>query len=116
MRRLAVPDKGDERILGSGEFVETITQQADETVRCQFPSIEQHDRAVRLIQTVCMQNRVSIQALQSGSRTREVSRARSVLSEKLVNQLGLSLAEAARRLGVTTAAIASSLMRKKSKI
>jgi hypothetical protein len=44
------------------------------------------------------------------------ARVRSVLSEKLVNELGLSLAETACQLGVTTAAIAASLRRKKIKV
>jgi len=112
MRRLGMMEKGDERILGSGESVQTITQQAEENVKHQFSSAEQRDRVVQLIQTVCNQKQVSFKALRSGSRVRDVSRVRSYLSAKLVNDFGLSLAETARQLGVTTAAIANSRRRK----
>ena len=116
LRRLGITEKSDERILGSGEFVDAMTRQADERVRCQLPLIERRDEALRTIETVCRESHVSIQALRSGSRTRDVARARSVLSEKLVNELGLSLSETARQLGVTTAAVAASLRRRKTKV
>jgi len=116
LRRLGITEKSDERILGSGEFVDAVTRQADERVRFQLPLIERRDEALRWIEKVCRESHVSIQALQSGSRTRDVARARSVLSEKLVNELGLSLAETARELGVTTAAVAASLRRIRTKV
>ena len=114
MRRLGIMEKGDERILGSGEFVENMMKQADEKIKSQFSQGEQLNRAVHLIQSVCEQNQVSAEAIQSGSRIREVSQVRSRLAEKLVKEYGLPLAETARRLGVTTAAIANALRRKKS--
>jgi REP element-mobilizing transposase RayT len=116
MRRLGFMEKGDERILGSGEFVQTMTRQAEENVKHQFSSEEERREAFRLIQTVCEQKQVSIKALRSGSRIREVSRVRSYLSEKLVNEFGFSLAETARQLGVSTAAIANSQRRKRIEV
>ena len=44
---------------------------------------------------------------------REVTQVRSQLAEELVKEYGLSLAETARQLGVTTAAIANAIRRKK---
>ena len=113
MRRLGIMEKGNERIFGSGEFVESMMKQADEKVKYQFPSGEQVNRAVQLIQIVCEQKQVSIEAVQSGSRIREVAEVRSHLADRLVKEYGLSLAETARRLGVTPAAIANALRRKK---
>lgn len=36
MRRLGIAQRGDERILGSGEFVESMMKQADEKVDVNF--------------------------------------------------------------------------------
>jgi len=62
-----------------------MTQQADEDVKHQFSSEEQRHQAFQLIQTVCEHKQVSVKALRSGSRIRDVSRVRSCLSEKLVS-------------------------------
>jgi len=67
-----------------------------------------------LIEEMCRENQISIEALRSGSRISGVSRLRSELAETLVAGFGLSLAEAARQLGVTTSAIANGLRRKKA--
>jgi putative transposase len=116
MRRLGVLMKSDERILGSGNFVETVLTQADEKIKYQFPSGESSHRAVELIEKMCEEKEVSIDALRSGSRTRAVSRLRSQLAEILVKEIGLSLSETARQLGVTTSAIANSLNREGMKV
>jgi len=116
LRRLGITEKSDERILGSGEFVDAITKEAGESVRRQIPLTERRDEAVRQIEAVCRVNHVNIRALQSGSRTRDVARVRSVLCQTLVKELGLSLAETARHLGVTTAAIAAALKRNQTKV
>jgi putative transposase len=116
LRRLGITEKSDERILGSGEFVDAVTKEAGESVRRQIRLTERRDEVIRRIQTVCQENHVNIRALQSGSRTRDVARARSVLSQTLVKELGLSLAETARHLGVTTAAIAAALKRNQAKV
>jgi len=114
MRRLGILEKGDERILGSGDFVESMLSQADEKIKYQFTSGESVDRAVQLIEKMCRENQTSIEALRSGSRISGVSRLRSELAETLVAGFGLSLAETARQLGVTTSAIANGLRRKKA--
>lgn len=116
MRRFGSTEKSDERILGSGKFVETVLNQADERIRYQFPSGELVGRAEELIEKMCRERDVSVDALRSGSRVWEVSRVRSQLAETLVQGLGLSLSEAARQLGVTTSAIANSLKRKRKKV
>lgn len=113
MRRLGLKEKSDDRILGSGDFVEQIIRQADDNVKYQLPSHELGDHAAALVQAVCERERVSQEALLSGSRRQNVSKVRLELAAKLVNELGLSLAESARQLGVSTSAIANALRRKK---
>ena len=113
MRHLGIMEKSDDRILGSGDFVESMLNQADEKVKYQFTSEEPVNRAVQLIERMCREHQISIEALQSGSRISEVSCLRSQLADTLVTGYGLSLAETARQLGVTTSAIANGLRRKK---
>lgn len=116
MRRLGIMEKSDERILGSGKFVESVLTEADDNIRYQFMTGELIDRAVELIKKMCGENQVSIDALRSGSRIPGVSRLRSQLARILVKEHGFSLSEAARQLGVTTSAIANSLRREKKKV
>jgi hypothetical protein len=107
LRRLGITEKSDERILGVGNSLMPSPK---------MPLTERRNEAVRRIEAVCRENHVNIRALQSGSRTHDVARARSVLSQTLVKELGLSLAETARHLGVTTAAIAAALKRNQTKV
>ena len=59
---------------------------------------------------------MSAQALRCNSCTRNAARERCALSERGVNELGLSLAETARQLGVTAAAITASFKKNKTKV
>ena len=115
MSRLGMREKADERILGSGEFVEKLIKQADESVKYQFFDPEYLKGVVRFIEKICKKENVSYKALKSGSRRKNVSQIRAQLTEKLVEDYGLSLAETARQLGVSTSAIANSLSRKRYK-
>ncbi len=115
MRLPGMREKADERILGSGEFVEQLIKQADESIKYQFIDPERLKVAVRLIEKVCKKENVSCKALKSGSRRKNVSQIRAQLAERLVEDYGLSLAETARHLGVSTSAIAKSLSRRKNK-
>ena len=111
LRRSGLSEKGDERILGSGEFVESVITQAGESIKYQLPAKDLKKAAAATISRECKKRKVNIEVLQSGSRLMEVSRLRTSLAIQLVNGLGLSLAECARQLGVSTSAIAQILRR-----
>jgi putative transposase len=111
MHRLGVREQSDERILGSGEFVENLIEQADQTRREQFSEQQRLKRAASLVEGLCRTEKVSVEALRSGSRRQEVSRVRCQLARDLVEQCGLSLSEAGRHLGVSTSGIAKILSR-----
>ncbi len=101
----------DARILGSGAFVERLL--AGEADRRHTP----HTRMRRLreaqgvIRQACRRTRISEEELRLGSRRRPLSALRAQLARGLVMQLGLSLADAARSLGVSTSGIAKVLAR-----
>ena len=111
MRRLGVREKSDERILGSGEFVEQLIKQSDQTRKEQFSIHERLKRTVSHIDNICMKANISVEALRSGSRRQKVSVVRSQLAKKLVEEWGHSLTETGRHLGVSPSAIAKILYR-----
>jgi len=111
LRKSGLFEKGDERILGSGDFVENIIQQADEKIKHQLPAEALKKEVAAIISRECKKRKINIEVLRSGSRLREVTRLRTFLALCLVNDLGLSLAESARQLGVSTSAIAQILRR-----
>lgn len=112
MRRLGVREKSDERILGSGEFVKQLIEQSDRTRKDQFLVQEGSQRAALVVERVCRKEEVSVEALRAGSRRQKVSKVRSQLAEKLVQECGLSLTEAGRHLGVSLSAVAKILSRR----
>ncbi len=112
MRRSAIQEKGDARILGSSEFVLQLLNEADESIRRQLAGDDLHQEAKKLISQCCAERKISLTALRSGSRRQDVSNARADLTLKLVYHLGLSLSETGRQLGLTTSGVAQILRRK----
>jgi len=111
MRRAGVREHSDERVLGSGEFVEKLIEETDQIRREQFSAQQRFERAASLVDRLCRKENVNVEALRSGSRRREVSRVRSRLAIALVEQCGLPLTEAGRHLGVSDSAIAKIIKR-----
>lgn len=105
MRQHGTIEKSDERILGSGEFVERIILEAEEHLRRQFSIAESKKLADRFIGDFCDREQINIKELKSGSRRRHISAARARLAKKLLDTYGMPLAEIARRLGVSTGAV-----------
>ncbi|MDY6952518.1 MAG: hypothetical protein SWE60_13485 [Thermodesulfobacteriota bacterium] len=111
MRRLGVREKSDERILGSGEFVEELIEQSDQTRKEQFSMQQRLKRAVSVLEKLCKKEDVGIAELQSGGRRQKVVMVRRKLAKDLVEQCGLLLTETGRHLGVSASAIAKSFSR-----
>ena len=115
MIRQGIREKSDERILGSGEFVEQLIQQSDEERRKHFFGRENQERAIDYIRRECKDVGVNIKALKAGSRRRKISELRARLIEKLIDEFGFSLAETGRQLGVSSSAVAKVLSRRSTK-
>ncbi|MEJ2169692.1 MAG: hypothetical protein P8X90_29665 [Desulfobacterales bacterium] len=111
LRRAGNRELGDDRILGSGEFVKQVLKEAEGNVKYQLP-VKQQDRKIdEFITQLCQNEKVSIKELKSGSRRKEVSAVRSMICIELVKNYGGSLAEVARRVGVSITAIAKIMKR-----
>lgn len=103
--------RADERILGSGEFVEQMLREAEERIKFQVPSTQRLLRARQYVERLCAEAGVSLAEMLGGSRRAPIPRLRLALARHLVGQLGLPLAEAARQLGVTTSGISRAIER-----
>ncbi len=111
LRRSGNRELTDERILGSGEFVERIIKEAEGKIKYQLPIIEENHKKEEFITGICQDENVSIEELKGGSRRGRISRVRARIAIGLVKAHGVAFAEVARRLGVSTSAI-SQIMRR----
>ena len=110
-RRRGWGEESDERILGSGDFVNAILLEAEEKTRRQL-KVRRADRTLsRIIEEECKKGRTSGSELRGGSRRRKVSVVRARIAKRGVDELGLSMAEIARHVGVTTSSIAKAVAR-----
>ena len=111
LRRSGDREKGDSRILGSSEFVMQVIDEAEQQVRQQLSGDDLIEKAGKLIHSYCVEHNIAADLLCSGSRRKAVSKARKELVLKLVKEIGLSLAETGRQLGLTTSGVAQILRR-----
>ncbi|NNL74947.1 MAG: hypothetical protein HKO68_01280 [Desulfobacterales bacterium] len=111
LRRAGDRELSDDRILGSGEFVEQIINEAEEKIKYQLPIKEHHQKIDEFIAQICKYEKIAIEELKAGSRHYEASRVRAQIAIGLVKTHGVALAEVARRLGVSTSAISKIIKR-----
>jgi putative transposase len=102
----------DQRILGQGDFVERIIGEADNRIKSQVSVNERQINAEKRIHDICKTEGVNIEELKGGSRRAHISDLRALLAIDLVKDYGLTLAETARQLGVSTAAVSKIFLRK----
>ena len=111
LRRTGDCELFDDRILGSGDFVERIIKEAEVKVRHQFAKKERTEELNDFIDKICKSEKVTIKELKAGSRRKEASQARALISIGLVKDYGVTLAEVARRLSISTSAVSKIIRR-----
>ena len=104
-RRKGQREEYDERILGSGDFVNEIFKEAEKKQMRQMKIRRSGKTINNIIKEECTQSRVSLPELQGGSRRKIVSDMRAKIARRSLDELGLSMAEIARHLGVNTSSI-----------
>jgi REP element-mobilizing transposase RayT len=109
MRKSGDRALGDERILGCDEFVRDIMKEAENRTDVHLPETKRLELLDEALEQACAEAGISIAFLQSGSRNGELPSLRKALARKAVWEYGVSLAETARQLGVTTSAISHML-------
>jgi putative transposase len=102
----------DERVLGSGGFVERLLMEADDRLKHRLSGEARREKAERMIREFCKRGKVAIEELKGGSRRARMPGIRSELAGRLIQECGLSLAEIGRQLGVTTSAVSKALSKR----
>ena len=111
MRNRGLNEQGDARILGSGEFVSAVINHADEKIKHQLPVQEWQTSIKGVVEKHCRREKVAISMLQSGSRRPPLPKLRKAIALILVNDYGVSLAETARQVGISTSGVAQIIKR-----
>lgn len=105
MRKRGIKVLSDDRILGGDAFVREVLQDAEEEEKVLLSAKERSVQVTADIEEACRDAGVTVKALRSGSRKGSLPSVRKRLAEKFVHEYGFSLAETARQLWVTTAAV-----------
>jgi len=95
-------EKGDARILGSGEFVDEVLDNAGGTFELRIRNKISLDD---LIQRVIADTSLEMAQVRSPKRDAKISEIRSIISFLAVNQLGMSAKSVADKLGITGMAV-----------
>ncbi len=114
LRRQHAPIAGDPRILGTGAFVEEQLREAEKREMAALRRAPGPPEVEALLAKSCKREGVDLEELKRGGRRGHLSAVRATLARDLVVRLGLSLAQTARHLGVSTPAI-SKILRKADK-
>jgi len=104
----------DSRILGSGDFVERVMREADETLARQIKQRRGKGSIDAVIRRMCKEEGVREQELKTGGQRRRISGVRARIACYLSREMGISMAEIARNLGVGTSAVAMAIKKEES--
>jgi hypothetical protein len=105
----------DGRVLGGSGFVKQIIEETERNQNRRALISKSEKSIFDIIKEECSTAGISQRLLQSGSRRRNVSRARMTITGRCIEELGMSFADIARCLGVTSSAISRAFLRFTSK-
>lgn len=112
-RRSGNQEVGDERILGSGDFVQGILKETEERDLRQLKLKRSGMTFEKIITEECRKAGINTQEVMNGVRRRMVSRLREIIAFRGRAELGLSSAEMALHLGVAASSISRLVVRMK---
>ena len=105
--------KGDERILGSGDFVERVLRGAEEELEQRTLLKRQGFDLEALLRSVADYYKVDMDSLKTGIKERSIVKARSVLCYLAVRKLKMSATEVAIKLNITPSTVSKAIIRGK---
>ena len=111
MRRAKILEKADERILGDGEFVEEVLSLAEEKLRRKYAMEAKGISLESIAELVAKKFEMSPKDLWKPGKHRQRVRAKSLLCYYANRELGVSMAELSRRMGVSIMAISYAVQR-----
>ena len=117
-RDIGVRIKGDERLLGSSDFVERVLKQADEQLEEKYRLQVRGISFQALLEKVAYYYKIDPENLRSASKERLITEARRTLCYIAVRKLGYKCSDVSKTIGVsaTTVSKAVSLGSKLSRI
>ena len=115
LRRSGERVQTDERILGTGAFVERMLRESDERSKRLFSGIDLIKKVHGRIEAVCREEGVNSEELKRGGRRGGIPLVRRRLARELLETNGLPLAEIGRQLGVSTSAISKIVRRERER-
>jgi hypothetical protein len=104
-------EKGDARILGSGDFVSATLHQSEKLLGRKYGPKKSIDD---LIKVVAEESGLSPELICSGSRKTRISNARSIVAHMAIEEIGHSATDVAKHLGIRQTSVLQSV--KKGKI
>lgn len=105
LRRKGIKVPYDERVLGSGEFLQHLLEEVEERERETLRLSKKVKDLDSLAEEIARHEGLTEGKLRSGSRARRISSARRLFCQLAVGKMGYSGAQVARFLGVTTSAV-----------
>jgi len=111
LRSVGLRIMGDERILGSGDFVENVLKQANEEYEKKTLVKAKGLDLDILVDAVAKCFDVDSKILKGSSKQRTVSRARSIICYLGINKMGISGATIARKLMLSPSTVSKSSAR-----
>jgi putative transposase len=109
LRRQGGAESYDDRILGDGDFVQAILEEADQKLIRQTKAHKKIRSLSRMIKEKCREAGINEAELRSGSRRKPVSKLRKEICFYLNREIGISMAEIARLVGVGTTGVAMAI-------
>ncbi len=108
-RDIGVRIKGDERLLGSSEFVERVLKQADEQLEEKYRLQVSEVKLPKLIKKVAHHYKIDPADLKSASKERSVTEARRVLCYIAVRKWGYKCTDVSKALGISAVTVSKSV-------
>jgi len=109
-RKAEEREKGDARILGSGDFVAATLCQSEKLLEKKYRPKKSIDE---LIKVVAEEVGVSPELICSGNRKPRISNARSIVAHMAIEEIGHSATDVARHLGIRQTSVLQSVIKGK---
>jgi hypothetical protein len=113
-RKSGIRIKGDERILGSSDFVENTLKQSNERLEEKARRQAAGPNLEALIEKAAVYFKVDIDELKTASKQRNISHARSVVCYLAVRKLMISCTNVARALKISPSTVSKAVAKGRS--
>ncbi|MBW2150823.1 MAG: transposase, partial [Deltaproteobacteria bacterium] len=111
LRKVGIRLKGDERILGSSDFVENVLKSAKEELEQKYDLIDKGYDFDRVAQRVAEIMAMDVKQVTAFGKSPKTVKARSLLCFWAHRKLGMTTIEIGKRLNISQSAVSRSSMR-----